>query len=77
MRTTTGGRSAMSETITYSVPSIHCAHCVMSIEEELSEVAGVDEIAVDLGAKTVRVTGDALSDEKLRAAIRDAGYEAA
>ena len=32
----------MSETVTYSVPAIHCAHCAMSIREEISEVQGVD-----------------------------------
>lgn len=67
----------MSETITYSVPAIHCEHCEMSIREEVSEVAGVDEVAVDLDAKLVTVTGHALDDEALRAAIVEAGYEAA
>ena len=67
----------MSETITYSVPAIHCAHCEMSIREEVSEVAGVDEVAVDLDAKLVTVSGHGLDDAALRAAIVEAGYEAA
>jgi len=67
----------MSETVTYSVPGIHCEHCVMSIREEGSEVEGVDEVAVDLDAKLVTVTGQGLDDEALRAAIVEAGYEAA
>jgi len=67
----------MSETITYDVPAIHCEHCGMSIREEVSEVEGVDEVAVDLDAKIVTVTGHGLDDEALRAAIADAGYEAA
>jgi copper chaperone len=67
----------MSETVTYSVPGIHCEHCVMSIREEVSEVEGVDEVAVDLDAKLVTVTGQGLDDEALRAAIVEAGYEAA
>ena len=67
----------MTATITYKVPSIHCAHCGMSIKEEVSEIEGVDEVHVDLDTKTVVITGEALSDEELRAAIRDAGYEAA
>ena len=45
--------------------------------EEVSEVEGVEDVAVDLHEKVVTVRGRDLSDEKLRAAIRDAGYEAA
>ena len=67
----------MSETVTYSVPAIHCAHCAMSIREEVSEVEGVDDVAVDLDTKVVAVTGSDLDDAALRAAIVDAGYEAA
>jgi copper chaperone len=67
----------MSETITYTVPAIHCAHCELSIREELSEVEGVDEIDVDLDAKLVTVHGRELDDAALRAAIEEAGYQAA
>ena len=67
----------MSETVTYSVLAIHCAHCEMSIREEVSGVEGVDEVAVDLDSKLVTVTGRRLDDAALRAAIVEAGYEAA
>jgi copper chaperone len=67
----------MSETVTYSVPAIHCDHCEMSIREEVSEVEGVDQVAVDLDSKLVTVTGRGLDDAALRAAIVEAGYEAA
>lgn len=67
----------MSETLTYEVPAIHCAHCAMSIREEVSEVEGVDEVEVDLETKVVTVRGTGLEDEALRAAIVEAGYEAA
>ena len=67
----------MSETVVYSVPAIHCAHCAMSIREEVSEVEGVDDVAVDLDTKVVAVTGRDLDDAALRAAIVEAGYEAA
>ena len=67
----------MSETVIYSVPAIHCAHCAMSIREEVSEVGGVDDVAVDLETKVVAVTGSDLDDAALRAAIVEAGYEAA
>ena len=67
----------MSESVTYEVPAIHCAHCAMSIREEVSEVDGVDEVAVDLDTKVVTVRGHELDDAALRAAIAEAGYEAA
>jgi copper chaperone len=67
----------VSESLTYSVPSIHCAHCAASIREEVSEVDGVEEVAVDLDAKVVTVRGARLDDAALRAAIAEAGYEAA
>jgi copper chaperone len=67
----------VSETTTYTVPAIHCAHCAMSIREEVSEVEGVDEVDVDLDAKLVTVSGRAIDDAAIRAAIREAGYEAA
>ena len=67
----------MSETATYSVPAIHCAHCAMSIREEVSEVPGVEDVDVDLETKVVTVSASAIDDAAIRAAIREAGYEAA
>ena len=67
----------MTETVVYNVPAIHCAHCATSIREEVSEVAGVEDIAVDLDTKVVTVSGRELDDAALRAAIEEAGYEPA
>ena len=67
----------MSESVTYTVPAIHCAHCALSIREEVSEVDGVDDVGVDLESKLVTVNGRGLDDAALRAAIVEAGYEAA
>ena len=65
----------MSE-IPYTVPAIHCDHCVMSIREEVGEIAGVDDVTVDLETKLVTVSGRGLDDATLRAAIEEAGYRA-
>ena len=67
----------MSEAKTYDVPGIHCGHCAASIKEEVSSVPGVEAVAVDLDAKVVTIHGETLSDDALREAIREAGYEAA
>jgi copper chaperone len=67
----------VGETITYSVPAIHCAHCAMSIRDEVSEVEGVEDVVVDLDSKIVTIQGLELDDAVLRAAIVEAGYRAA
>ena len=61
----------------YLVPGMHCAHCVAAVAEEVSAVAGVESVAVDLETKRVDVTGEPLDDAAIRAAIEEAGYEAA
>jgi copper chaperone CopZ len=66
----------MKVSITYAVPGMHCDHCVAAVEEELSRVAGVESVDVDLATKLVVVTGDRLDDAALRAAIDEAGYDA-
>ena len=56
---------------------MHCGHCEAAITRELEGVAGVDEVKVDLDAKRVWVNGTDLDDEKLRAAIDEAGFDVA
>jgi copper chaperone len=65
------------ETKTYSVPGMHCGHCQSAVAKELQGVAGVESVRVDLDSKLVTVTGNALDDVALRAAIGEAGYEVA
>jgi len=62
-------------TITYSVPDISCGHCRTAITSEVSTVAGVESVEVDVDAKTVTVTAEPLDEIALIAAIDDAGYE--
>lgn len=65
---------------TLLVEGMTCGHCVSSVTEEVSEVAGVESVSVELvvgGASTVRVTasGDTEPDaDALRAAVEEAGY---
>ena len=67
----------MADQLVYHVPGMHCARCERAVVEEVSEVAGVSSVAVDLESKLVAVDGEALDDRALRAAIEEAGYEAA
>jgi copper chaperone CopZ len=59
----------------YAVSGMTCDHCVTSVTEEVTEVAGVDGASVDLTAGVLTVTGDAFTDEAIRAAVAEAGYE--
>jgi copper chaperone len=65
----------VTDTKTYEVPGMHCAHCQAAVTNELSGIQGVSEVVVDLESKLVTVTGQNLEDAALRAAIDEAGYE--
>lgn len=66
----------MSETLSYKVPGMHCGHCEAAVKQEISQVAGVESVEVDLETKLVTIGGEALDDDALRAAIDEAGYRA-
>jgi copper chaperone CopZ len=52
-----------------------CAHCVASVTEEISEIGGVTDVAVDLPTGAVTVSSDEpLDDNAVRAAVETAGY---
>ena len=61
---------------TYAVPTISCEHCKQAIETEVNRLSDVTTVEVDVPSRTVRVEGDA-SDEAVRAAIDEAGYDVA
>ena len=52
-----------------------CNHCAASVTEEVQQVDGVTMVVVDLEAGRVTVQGQAFSDEAVRAAVGEAGYE--
>ena len=52
-----------------------CNHCVMHVQKALAAIPGVQEVAVSLENKSVKVTIDPIvADETLRYAIEEAGY---
>jgi copper chaperone CopZ len=67
----------MADTISYSVPGMHCGHCEASVKGEVGALAGVEAVEVDLETKLVTVRGERLDDAALRAAIDEAGFEVA
>jgi len=65
------------ETHEYTVQGMTCSHCVVSVREEVSEVAGVTAVAVDLDIGRLTISGENVDDEAVRAAVVEAGYEVA
>lgn len=65
----------MASTANFTVTGMTCDHCVTSVTEEVSEVAGVTEVDVDLASGLLTVTSDGpLDTDAIRSAVRDAGY---
>jgi copper chaperone len=62
--------------LTYVVAGMTCDHCKVAVTEEVTKVAGVASIAVDLDTKLVQVRGSDVDEAAVVAAIDEAGYDA-
>jgi copper chaperone len=60
----------------YRVNGMSCGHCVLSVREEVSEISGVSDVEVDLASGRMTVRGADFSDEAVKVAVAEAGYEA-
>lgn len=68
----------MAVTSTYTVTGMTCGHCVSAVTAELTALAGVEDVQVDLGSGAVTVTSaEPLADDAVRAAVDEAGYDLA
>ncbi len=65
--------------INLTANDISCGHCKASIEEGLSDTAGVQKVSVDIDTKVVHVDYDeaTITPEVIRAKLDDIGYPAA
>jgi len=62
----------------FTVVGMTCGHCVSSVTEEVTEIAGVSNVDVDLASGNVAVTAtEPISDDAIRAAVEEAGYSLA
>ena len=61
---------------TYIVEGMTCDHCVQAVRSEVTGVAGITDVQVDLDTKLVRVAGEDIDDAAVFAAVEEAGYEA-
>ena len=62
-------------TATYTVEGMTCGHCVSAVTGEVSKVAGVSDVVVELQTGHVTVTGAQVDESAVRAAIEEAGYD--
>ena len=66
----------MSSTATYTVSGMTCSHCVSSVTEEVTKIAGVTDVKVDLASGAVTIASDTpVEDTAVKAAVDEAGYE--
>lgn len=68
-------------TTEFQVTGMTCGHCELSVREEVSEVAGVTEIAVSAKDGSLSVTHEGAADDAATiagviAAVTEAGYTA-
>lgn len=63
------------QTVTYSVPGIHCGHCTHTIEMELGDHPGVEAVKADLDSKRVMVHfGDPANEDNIKALFSEIRY---
>lgn len=63
---------------TFAVRGMHCASCVMVIEQSLKKVSGVESAVVNLATNKATVTYDAerVTEASLSSAVANVGYKA-
>lgn len=65
-------------TVKYSVPNISCGHCVRTIQNEVSDLAGVKSVAADVETKMVEIVFDApATEDQIKQLLTEIHYPAA
>jgi copper ion binding protein len=65
-------------TETHTVTGMTCDHCSRSVSAEVSAIAGVTAVDVDLATGKVTVTSEQpVSTDEVREAVEEAGYRLA
>lgn len=63
-------------TLSFTVSGMTCGHCVSSVREEVSEIAGVTDVDVVLESGALTVSGDKVDPAAVLGAVDEAGYQA-
>lgn len=59
---------------TYDVTGMTCGHCAQAVTTEVSALAGVTGVEVDVERGTVTVDGEGFTDAQVAEAVDEAGY---
>lgn len=63
------------KTVTYSIPSISCKHCVHTIKTEVSEIPGVKSVEADAVTKNATIQFDSpATEEKIKTVLAEINY---
>ena len=61
--------------VTYTIPSIHCDHCLHTIQMEVGELEGVTSVAARLAETDVTIEFEPpASEEGIKALLREINY---
>jgi copper chaperone len=65
----------MATKITYSIPSIHCGHCVHTIQSELIDLPGVKSVKADQELRTATIEFEPpASEEGIKQLLESINY---
>jgi len=59
----------------FYVQGMTCIHCKQAVEDNLSELDGVDEVVADLATNKVKIVGENIDLKKIKEMVRFLGYE--
>jgi uncharacterized membrane protein YraQ (UPF0718 family)/copper chaperone CopZ len=62
------------EVKTFLVEGMSCKNCKAHVERDVQGVEGVDDVQVNLATGEVTVTGDNISEEKIKSSVEAGGY---
>jgi copper chaperone CopZ len=65
----------MTTKVTYSIPNIHCGHCVHTIQSELIDLPGVKSVKADQDLRNVTIEFEPpASEEKIKVLLESIEY---
>lgn len=65
-------------TVKYSVPNIHCGHCVHTIQMEVADLEGVQSVKADQESQVVEITFDnPATEESIKSLLAEINYPVA
>jgi copper chaperone len=65
----------MVSKVTYSIPNIHCEHCVHTIQSEVIDIAGVKAVKADLRSQIATIEFEPpASEEKIKDLLASINY---